>query len=332
MWLGAGVAALVVAVTVGLTLADPDPEETARGAGFTVNAPGETPDLTAFNEQIATVAEEGGTWVRFGVPAVWAVEQWGQGDQMVFDERVLETIDDAIDSARDAGLSVYLITTDSYYMDDDRELYRDIMSGYWGALADRFADRVDVWQVYNEADGWDYVNADPDRDTGPEYLEKLADDLGLARDVIRERNPEVLVTTNASGYPVDETLEAEWQTFFDAMGDSVDAITVSVYPQMNETAIAELPGELGALRDRYDKPVIVGEVGLQTCSTCFSEQDQGEYVARTVDSIAEADVLATLVYELQDSGTDGEGTFGALRIDGTKKSGAQEIFDAIARY
>lgn len=332
-WLLSGGAALVVLALIAFVVVEPAMRTAKRGAGFTVAAPGETTDLTAFNRQIAEVSDQGGTWVRFGAPAVWTVEQWGVGDEMVLDETSLDTIDKAIDNARDAGLQVYFITTDSYNDDSDRDRYRDIMSSYWSALASRFADRVDVWQVYNEPNGRDYVNFDADVETDAEYLRKLASDIGLARDTIRESNPDVLVTTNAGGFPMDEALETEWQELFDTLGDSVDAVSVGVYPQMSETAIAELPEELTFLRERYDKPVIVGEVGLQTCATCqISEADQGTYVAKTVDSIAKADVMATLVYELQDRGTDGEGTFGALRIDGAPKDGADKIFAAVENY
>lgn len=330
----AAVASLAI---VGGSLPSPaSAQETSvpqRGAGYHIAAPGGSPDLSAFNAQIEKVSEVGGRWVRFGVAAEWAVEEWGLGDQMVFDESVLDTIDQAIDNARAEGLQVYLVTADSYYKDDDRDLYRTMMSGYWSGLSDRFSDRVAVWQVYNEPNGRDYVGWDASVPTDDAYLEKLAADIGLAREVIHARNPGVLVTTNAGGFPVDEALEAEWQRVFDALGDSVDAVSVSAYPQFNETAIAELPDELEYLGARYDKPVIVAEVGLQTCDTCgISEEQQGYYVGETVDSIATADVLATLVYELQDRGTDGEGTFGALRLDGTPKSASRTIFDAVGHY
>lgn len=324
------VVALVLVAGLVCVIDAPSP---MRGAGYTINAPVTDSDLAKFDRQIATVSGAGGKWVRFGASYYKVVQSLGPGSELTFDEDVLSVMDRALDKADNAGLNVAFITADGWADDSSREAYRKVMSTYWGELADRFADRVDIWQVYNEPNGRDYVSWDAEVPIDDAYLRKLASDIGLARAVIRQRNSAVLVTTNSMGYPMDDAVYAEWQRVFDILGDSVDAIAVSTYPRFDEAVIAELPGELNDLGDSFGKPVIVAEVGLQTCDTCeVTEAEQGTYVAKTVDSIASADVLATFVYELQDSGTDGEGTFGTLRKDGTPKDGSEKIFDAIENY
>lgn len=332
--------AVMAVIVIGTSLTPDAPASAVtsspqRGAGFTIDAPTTTLDLSVFDRQIDRVAREGGKWVRFGAPAVHIVQEWGVGDRMRFQDGALDVLDRALDRAAAKGLQVYFITTDSYnyhWAGTDRDTYQDVMQTYWSKLSERFADKVNVWQVFNEPDGLDYVTGGPREDGDTGYFDRLAADLGLARDTIRAINPNVLVTTNPSGYPAGAEREQTWIEFFDTMGDSVDAISVSAYPTVIDNDIAALPARLERLGDRYNKPVIIAEIGLQTCAGCYSEDTQGTYVAKAVDSIATADVLATFVYELQDKGTDGEGTFGSLRIDGTAKSGAGKIFASVANY
>lgn len=300
--------------------------------GYLVAAPGTTADLPAFERDLRAVKDNGGTWVRFGVRAYDVVDDWSDAGSIRFDPEGLDTVDSALDLATAAGLEVYLVTADTVPEEAvarSGRPYLEIMTDYWQHLAERFGDRVALWQVFNEADGGHFRTGDGlGGELPPAYLEELALVLDRAATTIRAAAPRVDVTTTANGYPVDDAMEEHWAVFFEAVGGPLDVVGVGLYPQVDQPAIGSLSDRLERLRDRVGKPVVVAELGLQTCPGCFSEADQGTYVAASLRELRSAPVRAVLVYELRDSDQYG---FGILHRGWIPKAGAQEIGESLRR-
>ncbi len=297
-------------------------------SGFTVAAPGvDEVSLQAFTDDVEEIRSAGGTWVRFAVRSYDVLDSWGEGDAMHWDEAALGRIDAAVDIARRAGLHIYFITADSYRSDVVGDRYRAMMEQYWDVLAARLGDRVDVWQVFNEADGTHFgTHAELPQPLPRTYLADLRDLLTLAGKTIKHRAPGVIVTTNAGGFPLGDVTEKRWHRYFDALAPALDVLAVGAYPQTDGTLISEMPARVDRLSESFGTPVIVAEVGLQTCTGCFSEDEQGSALSETLHRLADSQAVLVLVYTLRD---DGESQFGIFTGDGAPKTGTEAIIDAL---
>lgn len=307
----------------------PDPNGALRRFGFTMGDPAWT-SRDRLRQDLDAIAGLGMGWARFAVRADLTVAAWGDPGQPVrLHESTLETIGWTIDEARARGLEVILMVIDVY---PDADAPDDVLTAkqrdYWEQLGRAFADRVGTWQIFNEADGATYrIYQDPGidesgrvDDAGRRYLADLAAKLAVGQEAIHAANPEARITTNLFGYPVDDAIEHRWRTVLDAIAPSLDLITLDMYPQLFEDAIAGMPARLQRISERYGLPVMVGEIGLQTCSECFTEQEQADayedYVAALDGSIAEAIVF----YDLREGRVDGgRSTFGVLHENGAPK-------------
>lgn len=324
-------ACLLAALSVAPGGADDRPGAAGAGAGFTVAAPGEDPSLSAFRADVDRIVDGGGTWIRFGVRAEVVVAEWGGEDGVRFDPSGLDTVVRAARHARDAGLEVYLISTDGDPRPVSDAEYTRSMAAYWEGLAQTFAGEVTVWQIFNEPDGLHYrTRAEIPESRRPAYYADLGNRLEAAARIIGEHDPAGQVTTNVSGYPIDGSTGAYWQEFFDATAHGLDTLAVSAYPQLDPQALDRLPGLVEQMRSRYDKPVIIAEVGLQTCPECFTPDQQGAGVSAAVRALHAAGPQAILVYQLRDDRGSAEQDFGILYSDGRPKSGAGEVFDAVS--
>lgn len=340
-WLRAVAAAALVALVAVCAIADSRVQPvggSTGGAGFTVAAPGEDPSLRAFRADVERVAAHGGGWVRFGVRAADIVESWGIGTSGTprLSAAGLEVVDRALGIAQRAGLRVNLLVVDADPSADrplGSEAFLASMRSYWGQLAHRFAGKVELWQVFNEADGQHLqthtVVAAAQR---PAYLQALAAALRAARESIRGADPRARITTNLSGYPVDPGLPGRWDDALAVIGEPLDTVSVSLYPGLSRGALARLPTLVRGLRQRWGRPVFVGEVGLQTAPGTYSEGEQRRVVATAVRELRGAGVLGVLVYQLRDdaaSGAQADDGFGILDSSGAPKSSAAAVYAAV---
>lgn len=303
-----------------------------RRGGYLVPAPGANPDLRDFERDLRAVREGGGGWVRLAVRAYDVVEDWDRDGAIAFDEQALDTVDRALDLARAAHLRVYLVTADSVPEDvlqSSGRTFLATMTEYWRVLAERLGDRVEVWQVFNEADGMHIRTGQSLGQIPPtSYLKELAAVLTRARRAIRSAAPGVEVTTTAGGYPVDDAMEQRWARFFGVVGPRLDVVGVDLYPQTDQARIDALGERLERLHRLVHKPVVVAELGLQTCAGCFSEEEQGAGLSSALTALRTAPVREVLLYELRDSDQD---QFGVLHADWSPKSGAGRISEALRR-
>lgn len=299
------------------------------GAGFTIAAPGDDPDLTEFRADVDRIVEAGGIWIRFGVRAEVVVAQWGVDSGVRFDVSGLDTVARAAEYARGAGLAVYLISADGDPRPVPTAEYERSMRTYWQGLAQTFAGDVAVWQIFNEPDGLHYrTHTEIPAGQRGAYYSDLGEALATAGEIIGALDPTALVTTNVSGWPIDEGTGAYWREFFDATADGLDVLGLSAYPQLDPGALDRLPGLVEDMEERYGKPTIIAEVGLQTCPECFTPAQQGAGVSAAVEALVAAGPLAILVYQLRDDALSAEPDFGILYSDGRPKAGAAEVLDA----
>lgn len=302
------------------------------GYGFTVSFhPGADAvnDLATFKRDVDLLVENGQEWVRFGIIGWEVVETWGDRQSMEWNEPALKRYDEAIAYARGKGLSINLVTADGHMgLDASDAQYRAMMGEYWSTLAERYARDVKIWQIYNEVDAGHYSRTIAfDGELSGNYLAGLKSMLQIGRKAIKDVHSETLITTNTMGWPMNEATEKRWEKFFDAVGPTLDVIALDVYPAHYTKQIAKLSDRVENMKSRYGKPVIIAEVGLQTCKECWSEEDQGKFVAAAIRDLATADPLAIIAYELRDPPKSIG--FGVLHANRVEKEGFDKIINAM---
>lgn len=306
-------------VAGGMALAACHAESRTQGRfGFTISPP--TPGLSEFRRDVRAVSDLGVAWVRFGVVANDVVASWFEDNRVRFDDAACETYRQAFDIVEAEGLRVNLLTVDGVAGVPDEEVYLRLMGQYWSGVAKRFGTRVDIWQVFNEANDLDFRSASPIRGSIDEYHAALDRAIGRARASIHQFSPSVAVTTNAGGYPVNDATERNWQRFFAAVGGSLDIVTVDIYPVLSEAANATLPARFERLRELTGKPLAVGEFGLQTGEQLYSEAEQVASLTTTITELAETCASPIFVYRLRDDGAENDDGFGLFEQNGQAKS------------
>lgn len=298
--------------------------------GFTVSSP--QGDGRNFWADLSRIQDLGASWIRFSIDFNDVFDGWDATKRIVWDSRVLSLYDRAFDAVEKAGLSVCFLTVSGItgLNDDD---YLDVMETYWNGIAHRYGDRTRVWQVFNEANGVDFMDASSiPRDGYGRYLNRLRTALGVARRAIHARSPGVLVTTNAGGFPVDDAMEAGWVRFFDGISDQLDLLSVDPYPQFHAQKIASIPGRLKRVSRRFHKPIAVAEFGLQTGPGLYTQAQQTSALTGMLETLTTSVIEHAMVYRLRDDGAAGDDGFGIYEIDGTPKASVGPVTKAIARH
>lgn len=287
-----------------------------------------------FESDLETLANLGMSWVRLPIVADTVVRAWGfTAGSVQLDEGVLDRVRSGAAMARKRGLKVCLVVADIYDVPqaDEAEFLRN-MRQYWGGLAGHLSAQVDVWQIFNEPDGAHFrTGRDVPALRRSAYLQELARALAAAHEEIAGIDPDVSITTNLYGYPLGDAMERRWVESLDAIAPHLDLITVDAYPELSEPEARELPRRLGRLQERYGKEVAVGEIGLQTCSHCVTEEEQARAYSMYLDILQDSDVAVIFFYTLRDDGSGtGEGTFGIERADGSEKPSFEVIQEDLA--
>ncbi len=134
-------------------------------------------------------------------------------------------------------------------------------------MRERFGDQVRLWQAYNEADHAHYQRFTPaNRDAT--YLGEFAQLLGVARETLgRDGMP---VTTNLTGWPMNDEREQEWYLVLDAIGRPGPDQHRFV-PGRRQTEIARLAERMERVASATASPIFVAEIGLQTTPGSWTE-------------------------------------------------------------
>lgn len=298
--------------------------------GFTVSAP--EPGLEQFERDIRAVKDLGASWVRFGVVGHKVLRSWSDGGRVVIDPERLALYDEAFDLVESLDLEICLLTVDGAPTQENTAEYFDLMDQYWSGLSQRFGSRVSVWQVYNEVSDSDFRTAGAitgDRDA---YYADLDEALGVARRSIHRHAPRVKITTSASGYPVDDSREADWLRFFAGVRGNLDMCTINLYPVVSDEAISSLPDRLERLERSTGLPASVGEFGLQTGPELYTEEQQVESLTKSIEALSQSHAVPVFVYRLRNDGAHNDDGFGLFEIDGTPKSSVEQVAAAISEW
>lgn len=314
------------------------------GYGFMVHLDVDSDAMTAemyedtladFRRDIDTMVEYEQTWARFAIPS-WAVSYFSDGNVVVkpTDDAAqvpaITYFEEAIDYMNSKGLNVYLILvgTTSQGPELTQAEYTQNISRYWEFIAERVADDVELIQIYNEAQSYHYrfYSSVADADL-PAYWAEMSTMFGIASDIFKAENPNVQMTTNSYGWPIGPDVEAAWLAFFDAVHENLDVITLDMYPDTQEE-IPLLIEYIANAKNRYNKPVVVGETGRQGFVDAGNDYSrsipgQEENVVLYMDAFRQSEASAILMYQLRDGGPDqtqGEQNFGILEYDGTRKA------------
>lgn len=296
------------------------PAGVTPGFGFMAlfSATGHGPDLNAFKRDIDTIAANGQKWVRMGIVGWEVMGVWGDRE-IYWSEEALRKYDEAIDYAKAKGLLIYLVLADADNNPDTAlSDYKATVKEYWEVMARRYARKVAVWQVYNESDTSHFrLLTEPVRTLTASYLRDLASMLGIARAAVKAVNPEVLVTTTSTGWPMSDATQNRWQRYFDGIHAQLDVISLNVYPADRFSEIQKLPVRIADAERRYKKPVIVSEVGLQVAGK-WDEEDQRLFVPAAIAAAKKVKPLAIIVYQLRDEGNN---SFGLLHDNWAPRPG-----------
>ncbi len=291
---------------------------------------GQNLDLTHFKHNVDLLKNAGQTWIRFDMREDQIIKM-SSPTVINWNEHNLQTYDEAIEYARKQGLKIFIpvgipngIT--SGMTQTELEIFAH---HFYGGLAGRYAGKVAVWQIANEADVHDFRSYDKImREMPQDYLNAFAGVVQNGSDGIHQADPNALVTVNMSWwFGSGRNLESEGQRLFGAVVNSIDIITFDFYPDTSTANISKMPKIVADFSQKFGKPVIVGELGLPTAS--FSVKDQGHYMGLSVGALKGGLVTprAVLMYELTDEAniSGNEGSFGFLQTDGTPKPSWQQI-------
>lgn len=304
-------------------------------------------DISRFKANIDRLAQNGQKWVRFNVydydiaseaagavipsptptntppPTVNTVLglssnpiQWNTTNLSIYDS--------AIDYALSKGLKIMLVTnTPSYAKNYTLDDYKSLTDVYYQFLANRYKGKVAVWQVFNEANVHNYTDYSPISSLDPTYLSNLTGVITVAKNAIKAQDTNALVTTNVGGFPLNDTLVSNWYQFFDAVKDTVDIVSLDMYPGTDLTEISRLSNRIDGFQTRYMKDVVVTETGLCTLVGSYTEADQQNYVTLSVNNMKLSSAKLILLYEIMDESSQSsscEDFFGIVKNDGTEKS------------
>lgn len=295
--------------------------------------------IAAFMSDVDDLVANQQKWIRLNIRD-WEVASTGatycSPTTIAWNNENLLVYDQAINYAYSKGLKILLVTnTPSFAQGYTQELYNETTYHYHSYLAQRYRGKIAVWQVFNEANIHNYKNYQLISTFDSSYLASLSDVINHAKIAIKEATPSALVTTNSGVYPVNDAAFNTMNQFFDGIKDSLDVLTIDLYPDLNTTEINKFPARIQSLINRYGKDVYVGEFGLCTKGAGFTEQDQIESVTQSIVNFRSSQAKAYLVYEIRDGnserglcGGENADTFGIKKTDGTRKSSYAPIMTA----
>lgn len=306
--------------------------------GITASLPSPSDKISAYKD-LDKVKELGTTWIRCGFPAGDLIKEWRDENWTVLlDQMMLAEFEKFLQKAKSYNLKICFMVVEGYQGDVSYSFYIQKMKEYWGLIAQRLAKYIDVWQVFNEADGVHYRHYYPvDELSAHEqnlYYKELASSINTCRTIVHKYNPSTLITTNLYGYPINDEMEARWNNGLNYLNTSLDVITIDAYPQFNEEEIELLPVRLKRLQTKYKKNIMIGEIGLQTCPTCFSEQDQANILKTYVERLDSSYIDTIFLYTLRnwEEEDTGEGSFGLLNYNWTPKKSWTSVKEALLKH
>ena len=302
---------------------NPSPSTPRERLGAQVGAPVDVADVARWRTDVDTLADHGQTLIRTAIYS-WmvapAAERWDP-EMGTFYRQQLQY-------ARDRGLEINLVVpgapdwAQAYAFDE----YVGACTWFWTRMRESFGDQVAIWQAFNEADHAHYQRFTK-ATRNATYLGELAQLLEVARSTLGRDG--VPLSTNLTGWPMDDAREQEWYLVLDAIGDSLDVIGIDLYPADNQQEVTALPGRMRRVAQRYRKPIFVAEIGLQTTPDSWTEVDQQRYVSAAIRQLRTVKLWGICLYELRDQAKPQDG-FGILTASGARKRGFADVMRSLA--
>lgn len=295
------------------------------------------------NRILDALAGAGATWVRVDVG--WAsVEEAGRGSAAAW---YLDELDATVDAAGERGMRVWaMLWATPEWARDGGSLSTppadvDDYAAAAGSLATRFAGRVAVWEVWNEANTEAFFTGSP---------AVYAALFRAAATAIHAADPVAWVSTagTASGDPA--WLDAVLAVLGPDAADLVDTVSVHPYPIPADappaTVIDADGGNLGGIAATeavvrahgLDVPVVVGELGWSThpngADTPAGERgvtvaEQARFTRDALEMVAAAYPYVAAVFVYDDRDTDAtdvhQASFGVLTRDLQPKPALDEL-------
>lgn len=282
--------------------------------------PGENLTLERFKSDVDLLASKNQKWVRFNLMSE-EVTNAGTTASVDWNEDNLAVYDEAVNYAKAQGLQVFLVTNvPDFAKDFSLEDYKNVAEQFYTHLAERYAGKIDVWQIFNEPNVHHYRDYRQINTMSEEYLRELSEIVKLASGAIKSADPTSRTTVNFSRWVGNQSKSAELfgqgVKMYDLIAADIDCITLDCYPDQDASEIARLPTYVERISSNYSKPVIIGELGLPTTGT-QSAADQGNYTSQAIHSLVGGPRKpeAIILYELRDETTTGnptENSFGFL--------------------
>jgi hypothetical protein len=326
-------------VTVSLAAAQPPTEEPPPPStsgdnkyGFMVFLGSGTAGV---DKDIAGIVEAGGTWARLGMYNSGSFNSSG-----VFQPStdIWEHFKYACQKAKASGLKVIWDAADTLRISSSLTDAQWIVwqKSMWKYMAQTLGPWVDAWQIFNEHDVRHIRDFSPISTPSDAYLAFFRDALQGARNSIREHHNGPVGTT-VFGYPMNEDRIQRWFRFHDWVSPQMDYIGIHAYPEFNGTIFTDFMNRMYA---RYNKPLAVLEFGVCDASgygtpPLWLRVGDGIVIENNALLAAgKSKFLCVTLYSLRNrvQGGTGEGGFGILDNNWTKKAYWQTVVNSIVRW
>lgn len=210
--------------------------------------------------------------------------------------------------------------------------YLTITNQFYNILATKWSAKVDVWQIFNEANIHIFDSYAPLTSTPSSYMNLLKQVINTAKTTIKSTSASEIITTNAGGYPFNNNLYSKWILYFNQLHQHLDQISIDAYPDTNPSEIANLSTRIQNLITTYNKPVNVTEIGMCTDIVRFTAVDQANYIPQYIQQSRNGGANLIFVYQYQDNdqlSAPCENAFGIVNSAGAQKPSYQAVMNAI---
>lgn len=290
-------------------------KQTPLEFGFTTHVhvdpkPGQNLTLETFKKSVDRLSAAKQGWIRFNIWE-WEVAKTGNPTSIEWNEENLKKYDEAVDYAQKKGLKIFgVMSLPNFAEKYNLNEYENFAGIYAEYLARRYKGKVGVWQMFNEADRHRYRTYNLFDSPEDSYLNELNVITEQMNNAIKRADPTAKTTMNITPWDLGPNLLSQGTRFFNAVGSSIDYMTLDLYPGNDISLINALPVYVAYFSKYFNKEIIVGELGMPTGDGRFTEADQAKYVPMMVDSLAKGLVKprAILLYELTDETSAGSRT------------------------
>lgn len=225
------------------------------------------------------------------------------------------------------------------YKNYNEELFNQYLVRYFTFLVNRYKGKIYAWNPYNEthlgcfswwrdsqcqdSNGVLVLEPVPNLLTSDKYLSNLKSALTTIGQTIKAIDPQTKITVHHGVELVSRHTNSSdvfpWHYFstpaLDKLAETVDFISLSIYPSNNQKAIQRMVHPVDFYTYRYKKPIVVLETGNVTkTSTCQWDQafeeisgnptgSRGDYLKTYLDNL-NGHAKAVVLYQMTDENSN----------------------------